>query len=121
MNIFEMLKLFMKSLINLYGIRLSSSTTQTFSNSILNFDDNEKFTNFDLTFDFWLTALEKVIYCFLPLKFKYLATFWTKRVESHPESNNAFTVTELFPFDILSGRTCRKTCKFRCNFNFIDD
>ena len=57
----------------LYGIRLSSSTTQTVSNLILvgyNFHDKKKFTNFDLTFDFWLNALEKVIDCSLPFKFK---------------------------------------------------
>ena len=52
---------------------LGSSTTQIFSNLILigcNFDDKEKLTNFDLTFDFWVIALEKVIDCSLPFKFK---------------------------------------------------
>ena len=46
-----MLKLFVKILFNLYGIKLSSSTTKTFQNFILigcNFDNKEKLTNFDL-------------------------------------------------------------------------
>ena len=56
--------------------------------------------------------MEKVIECSLPSTFKWLPTFWTKRVESDPESNNAVTVRDLFPFDILTGRTCKKTCEF---------
>ena len=56
--------------------------------------------------------MENVINCSLPFKFKQIPTFWGKRVESNHESNNTFNVTYLFPFNILTGRTRKKTCEF---------
>ena len=61
-----------KFYLNLYGIRFIDYPNIFEFNSHIgcNFDDKEKLTNFDLTFDFWVITLEKVIDCSLPFKFK---------------------------------------------------
>ena len=62
--------------------------------------------------------IEKSYGLFFTIKFKQLATFWAKKVESGLESN-AFTVTDSFPFKILTGRSFKMTCEFSDGMSLI--
>ena len=94
----------------MYEGRFKLSTTQAIEISIRDgskFDDTEKFTNLDFIFNFVDIIFAIVRERSPPQRFSLSANVLEIKVESEPESNNAFARKVLSPFETFMDNTCK--------------